>query len=84
MRDGAGLLGPGGMGPGGMGVHGGGSSGVSPQILSQLGIEGPISSTVFVANVSFFMVNFFVLFQILSLHVVHTFKMTISYILTKQ
>ncbi len=29
-------------------------SGVSPQILQQLGIEGPVTNQVFVANVSFF------------------------------
>ena len=50
MRDGGGqgLLGMGGVG------GNAGMGGVSPQILSQLGIEGPISSTVFVANVSIF------------------------------
>lgn len=30
----------------------GGNMGVSPQILQQLGIEGPVTNTVFVSNVS--------------------------------
>ncbi|CAG5127525.1 unnamed protein product, partial [Candidula unifasciata] len=52
MKDGIGL-GPG-MGGGGMG-HGvpGIPPGISPHILQQLGIEGPITSTVFVANLDY-------------------------------
>ncbi|KAL4227220.1 Myelin expression factor 2 [Mactra antiquata] len=49
--------GPGVMGPaprnmGGMG-GGGANQGVSPQILQQLGIEGPLSCTVFVSNLDY-------------------------------
>lgn len=51
---GAGLAGPGPMGMGGMGNCGAtsGSSGPNPQLLQNLGIEGPLTNTVFVANVS--------------------------------
>ena len=63
MRGGMGGMGPGGgmglggaglgMGMGGgMGTLGMGGGGITPEVLAQLGIEGPISNTVFVANVS--------------------------------
>ena len=45
----------GGMGNLGMGggmMNTGSSSGISPEILAQLGIDGPVSTQVFVANVS--------------------------------
>lgn len=52
---------PPGMGPVGMGGGAGGGlgpvglpPGINPQILQQLGIEPPITNTVFVANVSHF------------------------------
>lgn len=52
MKDGVGL-GPGMGGGGGMGLGGPGlPPGISPHILQQLGIEGPVTSTVFVANVN--------------------------------
>ena len=63
MRGGMGGMGPGGgmglggaglgMGMGGgMGALGMGGGGITPEVLAQLGLEGPISNTVFVANVS--------------------------------
>lgn len=42
----------GGMGGGMIGNMGGG--GVSPQVLSQLGIDGPVTNQVFVSNVRIF------------------------------
>ncbi|BFZ01688.1 hypothetical protein BsWGS_04727 [Bradybaena similaris] len=53
MKDGVGL-GPGMGGGGGMGLGGPGlPPGISPHILQQLGIEGPVTSTVFVANLDY-------------------------------
>lgn len=54
---GAGLAGPGPMGMGGMGNcgagGGAGGAGPSPQLLQNLGIEGPLTNTVFVANLDY-------------------------------
>lgn len=63
-RGGPGVMGPaprnlpmggGGMGGGGMGGMGGANMnpGISPQILQQLGIEGPLTNTVFVSNLDY-------------------------------
>ena len=41
-----------GVGVVGAGVAGIGAGGISPEVLAQLGIDGPITNTVFVANVS--------------------------------
>lgn len=53
---GGGNMGGGNMGGGMMGNMGGGmmgnNFGINPQILQQLGIEGPITNSVFVSNVS--------------------------------
>lgn len=63
---GGGMGGDGGMGGnmmgggnmrGGGGGGGGGGAGVSQAVLNQLGIEGPISNSLFVSNVSKQMLN---------------------------
>ena len=66
MMGGGGMGGGGNMGGGGMAMGGGGGGGfmgpggVNPQILNQLGIDGPVTNQVFVANVSkIFKVFFF-------------------------
>ncbi|XP_071167436.1 myelin expression factor 2-like [Mytilus edulis] len=43
----------GGMGGGMIGNMGGGGGGVSPQVLSQLGIDGPVTNQVFVSNLDY-------------------------------
>lgn len=51
-----GLLGPGGGVVGGIGLGVTGlPAGINPHVLQQLGIEPPITNTVFVANVSFYL-----------------------------
>ena len=64
---GSGMMGGGGMGGGmgmmgnigggggmmgNMGGGGGGGPGITPQLLQQLGVEGPVTNTVFVSNAS--------------------------------
>jgi hypothetical protein len=48
---GSGPSGGGGMMGGGMMGNMGGGGAVAPQVLTQLGIEGPVTNTVFVSNV---------------------------------
>lgn len=52
LGGGMGMMGNMGGGGGMLGNMGGGGPGVTPQLLQQLGVDGPVTNTVFVSNVS--------------------------------
>ena len=63
------------MGSGNMGASAVGVGGVSPQILQQLGIEGNVTTQVFVANVSTFPCKLFMVINTLDCVIVVIFVM---------
>ncbi|XP_061172383.1 myelin expression factor 2-like isoform X1 [Saccostrea echinata] len=53
MGGGMGMMGNMGGGGGMMGNMGGGGPGITPQLLQQLGVDGPVTNTVFVSNIDY-------------------------------